>query len=50
VRKAVYEEIMLWWLQRGVDGFRMDVINLVCFGIPCEMFTHHADLENTGIA
>ncbi len=32
VRKAVYEDIMKWWLDRGADGFRMDVINLV--GIP----------------
>lgn len=27
VRRAVYE-IMGWWLDRGVDGFRMDVANL----------------------
>lgn len=30
VRKAVYEDVMKWWLDRGADGFRMDVINLVC--------------------
>jgi oligo-1,6-glucosidase len=28
VRKAVYE-IMRWWLDRGIDGFRMDVINFI---------------------
>ena len=28
VRKAVYA-MMNWWLERGVDGFRMDVINLI---------------------
>ncbi|MBM7506008.1 alpha-glucosidase [Agromyces aurantiacus] len=28
VRTAVYE-MMRWWLDRGVDGFRMDVINLI---------------------
>ena len=28
VRSAVFE-MMRWWLDRGVDGFRMDVINLL---------------------
>lgn len=28
VRQAIYE-MMHWWLQKGVDGFRMDVINLI---------------------
>jgi len=28
VRDAVHE-LMTWWLDRGVDGFRMDVINLI---------------------
>jgi oligo-1,6-glucosidase len=28
VRSAVYA-IMRWWLDRGVDGFRMDVINML---------------------
>ena len=28
VRQAVYE-MMNWWVDRGVDGFRMDVINLI---------------------
>jgi len=28
VRESVYE-MMRWWLDQGIDGFRMDVINLV---------------------
>lgn len=28
VRSAIYE-MMRWWIRRGVDGFRMDVINLI---------------------
>jgi oligo-1,6-glucosidase len=28
VREAVYE-MMRWWLARGIDGFRMDVINFI---------------------
>jgi oligo-1,6-glucosidase len=28
VRRAVYE-MMNWWVERGIDGFRMDVINLI---------------------
>ncbi len=28
VRQAVYD-MMRWWLDRGVDGFRMDVINMI---------------------
>lgn len=28
VREAVYE-MMRWWVARGIDGFRMDVINLI---------------------
>ncbi len=28
VRQAVYT-MMRWWIDRGVDGFRMDVINLI---------------------
>ena len=28
VRKAVYE-MMRWWFDKGVDGFRMDVISLI---------------------
>ena len=28
VRQAVFE-MMRWWLDKGIDGFRMDVINLI---------------------
>ena len=28
VRESVYE-MMNWWLEKGIDGFRMDVINLI---------------------
>ncbi|MDQ0428474.1 oligo-1,6-glucosidase [Planomicrobium stackebrandtii] len=28
LRKTVYE-MMRWWLDKGVDGFRMDVINMI---------------------
>ncbi|WP_142829257.1 glycoside hydrolase family 13 protein [Planococcus soli] len=28
LRKTVYE-MMRWWLEKGVDGFRMDVINMI---------------------
>jgi len=28
VRQAIYE-MMRWWLDRGIDGFRIDVINLI---------------------
>jgi oligo-1,6-glucosidase len=28
VRKAM-QDIMVWWLDRGVDGFRMDVVNFI---------------------
>ena len=28
MRRAVYD-MMNWWLDRGVDGFRMDVITLI---------------------
>lgn len=33
VRAAVYE-MMNWWLDRGIDGFRMDVINLLSKHLP----------------
>ncbi|KAK3704664.1 hypothetical protein LTR37_013763 [Vermiconidia calcicola] len=29
LRHAVYNDVMRWWLERGCDGFRMDVINLI---------------------
>jgi oligo-1,6-glucosidase len=28
LRKEIYE-MMTWWLDKGIDGFRMDVINLI---------------------
>ena len=33
VRAAVYA-MMRWWLDRGVDGFRMDVINMISKVLP----------------
>jgi oligo-1,6-glucosidase len=33
VRQAVYD-MMNWWLDRGIDGFRMDVINLISKVLP----------------
>lgn len=33
VRQAVYT-MMRWWLDRGVDGFRMDVINMISKDLP----------------
>ncbi len=33
VRQAVYS-MMRWWLDRGVDGFRMDVINMISKHLP----------------
>lgn len=33
VRQAVYQ-MMNWWVDRGVDGFRMDVINFVSKTVP----------------
>ncbi|GGL89428.1 alpha-glucosidase [Nakamurella endophytica] len=35
VRAAVHA-MMRWWLDRGVDGFRMDVINLVSKRLPLQ--------------
>lgn len=35
VRKAVHD-MMQWWIDRGVDGFRMDVINLISKTLPLE--------------
>ena len=42
VRQAVYA-MMRWWLDRGVDGFRMDVINLISKNLALpdgDMFWH----------
>jgi oligo-1,6-glucosidase len=38
VRRAVYA-MMRWWLDRGVDGFRMDVINMISkdTSLPCTL-------------
>jgi len=33
VRHAVYD-MMNWWLDRGIDGFRMDVINMISKVVP----------------
>lgn len=33
VREAVHS-MMRWWLDRGVDGFRMDVINMISKDVP----------------
>jgi len=33
VRRAVHR-MMRWWLDRGVDGFRMDVINMISKELP----------------
>jgi oligo-1,6-glucosidase len=35
VRREVYN-MMIWWLEKGIDGFRMDVINLLSkvLGLP----------------
>ncbi|GID26237.1 glycoside hydrolase family 13 protein [Paractinoplanes brasiliensis] len=33
VREAVYD-MMNWWLDRGIDGFRMDVINMISKVLP----------------
>jgi oligo-1,6-glucosidase len=35
VRRAVHE-MLRWWLDRGVDGFRMDVINLISKRLPLQ--------------
>jgi oligo-1,6-glucosidase len=37
VREAVYE-MMRWWLGRGVDGFRMDVINMISKDLDAGVF------------
>ncbi|MFC6287070.1 alpha-glucosidase [Nocardioides sp. GCM10027113] len=33
VRSAVHD-MMRWWLDRGVDGFRMDVVNMISKDVP----------------
>jgi len=39
VRAAVYA-MMRWWLDRGVDGFRMDVINMISKDLDAGVFLH----------
>ena len=39
VRAAVYD-MMRWWLARGVDGFRMDVINMISKDLAAGVFMH----------
>ncbi|WP_127842449.1 alpha-glucosidase [Actinomyces wuliandei] len=50
VRRAVYD-MMTWWLDRGVDGFRMDVINLVSKTYPlADAPRGEGDLYGSGLA
>jgi glycosidase len=46
VREEVYE-MMRWWLEKGIDGFRMDVINLV--SKPQDLPDGDPDSDWTGI-
>jgi oligo-1,6-glucosidase len=39
VRRAVYA-MMRWWLDRGVDGFRMDVINMISKDVAADGHLH----------
>ncbi len=39
VRAAVYD-MMRWWLDRGVDGFRMDVINMISKDLDTGVYMH----------
>ena len=32
--------MMRWWLDRGVDGFRMDVINMISKDLAAGVFMH----------
>ncbi len=45
VRSAVYA-MMRWWVARGVDGFRMDVINLISKTLP---LADGPELPGTGL-
>jgi oligo-1,6-glucosidase len=44
VRQAVYS-MMRWWLDRGVDGFRMDVIDMISKipGLPAGGWEHYTN-------
>ena len=46
VRTAIYD-MMHWWLQKGIDGFRMDVINLISKapGLPDAPVTREGRLQ-----
>ena len=51
VRRAIYD-MMNWWVDRGVDGFRMDVINLISKqelvdGVPAPERTRVSSFEFT---
>ena len=39
VREAIYA-MMRWWLDRGVDGFRMDVINMISKDVAADGHLH----------
>ena len=39
VRQAIYA-MMRWWLDRGVDGFRMDVINMISKDVAADGHLH----------
>jgi oligo-1,6-glucosidase len=49
VRKEIFE-MMTWWLDRGIDGFRMDVINLLSKveGLPDASVTNPNDRYQWG--
>ena len=49
VREAVYE-MMRWWLDRGVDGFRMDVINMISKEVDPETGALHDGRVTAGTA
>lgn len=38
-RKAIYESAMRFWLEKGIDGFRVDVVNLSA-SLPPPFSTH----------
>jgi oligo-1,6-glucosidase len=35
-RKAIYESAMEFWLRKGVDGFRVDTVNMYRYVIPSD--------------
>jgi oligo-1,6-glucosidase len=49
VREAVYA-MMRWWLDRGVDGFRMDVINMISKDVAADGHLHDGPpIPGTGL-